>query len=115
MALRRPKLKGLGSLILALLLLVPLVFFWWKLTYLHNLPDGAWIVWKRAAFGPIAMDATSSEAMLAYNMGRPPEKMRFMRAPFDDKDGFWILFWVVAFWGSAQLWLAVYYLRKRAP
>lgn len=113
---RRPKAKGAASLVVAVLLLGPGLFFWWRLVYLYDLGEGgAAIAWATESFGPLTLDANSEKAQLAYNMGRLPEARRFMNMPFNDPDLFIILFWVMVGWGAVQLYLAWYYFRQKSP
>jgi len=116
MTLRRPKMKGLTSLALALVLLGVACFLWWQLAYVYNLQGGtAAMVWKRGRFGPLMVDARSPGGLLVYNLGRIPKSRVLCTMPFNDSDLYLLLYVLVAASGLVQLYLASYFLRKRAP
>ena len=108
------RLKAAGSLVFGIVLLLPVLFFWWKLAYLHNLPDGgSAVIWKKVEFGPMLEDLSQPAAQLRYNLGFLPEKWVLKRFAWSSPEIFWVVGGAMTLWGLIQVALVRHFLRQR--
>ena len=107
------RFKAIGSLVVAVLLLLPPILFWWQLAYLHHIPgEGSAVVWKKVDFGPPIEDMRETGPRLRYNLGVIPEERTLVRFGWSSPELFLLVGGALGVWGLIQLYLAWYFFRS---